>query len=416
MSAFFKCCHQNRKIITILYISLVLIPICLQNDYFHLFSDAFSISSSIQLAYHNITNNNHFVRTNISTAKDIDSSSESFTSNNRDIQECPYANDAHGRSRIVGINATQSLPSYSKENAADGNTNTTWRPYNLNGSSLEIDLGCEKTLSTIDIAWHNVDGVEYQFDLQVLSDSGKQVKRFNFTSNNIPSEMAYQSFGTDNTKGRYIKIVLLSHIDSSKKGINELGIDEVNVYVIPPTPLDYKKINLDRWNLYSYNFPQALRLVNSTGNSVDIPLTTIIEGDSDPIRNPYYQFPSNPVMDLHIGRPFMILANISHVEGINVEVAPSSLTSYDTSSYKIDDSSEYNNLRVVPITVLPLNNAEQIYNVGNNTKLFMFIPYLGNNGSKSTIEGLESLNDLIISIAVSEDSSVIFKTRVIFRS
>jgi hypothetical protein len=313
-------------------------------------------------------------------------------------QEC--AQTINGRSGIVGVNASSFVPPHKAENVADSNLGTAWSALGK-GSWIELDLGCERMISTLEIAWHESDKRKNVYTVQVLPDDKRNiVDEFNYTSNILPLDITYQSSGVNNTKGRYVKIILDQQLTS---------IREISVYVVPPSPADFYKLNKERWNESFPYYPHALTITNSNGTIVNVPLTTISDGDSDPIRNPNYHLPRDPVIILKVEEPFRVSIDWNHIEGIDVGgvMAVNENRSIDNDSSNIN----YNNDSGQMLTISSLNNTNAIYE-GKNTKHFVFVPQAKTNSTATPVMDVMETYTLTIFVAIADDTSIGFQTKV----
>jgi hypothetical protein len=349
------------------------------------------------------TENNNFKQTTLS---------DNFTDAseiNKSIQECSQTND--GKSSIVGVNASSFVPPNKAEKAVDSNLNTVWAALGK-GSWIELDLGCEKIISTLEIAWNESDKRKDAYTIEVLSEDRKNiVDKFNYTSEVLPLDIAFQSSGINNTKGRYVRIL----IDDDNSVIKQYAsIREISVYVVPPLPGDFYKVNKERWNESFPYYPHILAITNSSGTMVDVPLTTISDGDSDPIRNPNYRLPRDPVINLKAGEPFEVSINWDHIEGIGASMIlavnenRNNVTGSSRNTYNDDDGGQM-------LTINSLNDTNAIYE-GKYPKHYAFVPQIKNNSTVTPTMIATETYTLTIFVAIADDTSIDFQTKVFLSS
>ena len=216
--------------------------------------------------------------------------------------------DKDDRLEIAEINASDFLDAHKPENVNDGNLSTIWSTSG-GDSWIAFDLGCEKIISVVDIAWYNSVKTKYNYTFQILSDRNKTVPVLELAAitDTIPPGVSYQSLGTNNSQGRFIKISSNNQSDRatdlSDFSISEVRIHGYNAKTSLKNLSNLEKLNLERvWQNISMAYPQTIKMSNSNGNIAEIPLTAISDGDDDPICNPYYQIPENPVIALNIGK------------------------------------------------------------------------------------------------------------------
>jgi hypothetical protein len=243
------------------------------------------------------------------------------------------------------------------------------------------------------------------------SKINKSIQEFNYTSEILPLDISYQSSGINNTKGRYVKII----IDDDNSMIKQYAsIREISVYVVPPAPEDFYKINKERWNESFPYYPHILTITNSSGTMANVPLTTISDGDSDPIRNPNYRLPRDPVINLKAGEPFEVSIDWDHIEGIGTSMIlavnenRSSVSGSTRNTYNNDDGGQM-------LTINSLNDTNAIYE-GKNPKHFVFVPQTKNNSTGTPIMIPTGTYTLTIFVAIADDTSINFQTKILSSS
>jgi hypothetical protein len=329
---------------------------------------------------------------------------------NSDKLQCLQQSEKADLLEITAINASGFVQTDRPENVNDSDLSTIWISYS-DDSWIELDLGCENIISTVDIAWHNSDKIRYGFTFQVYSDSNKTVPAQELTSltDIVSPDAAYQSIGTNNSQGRYIKISSNTQYDRALHpdnfSISEIKVHGYNLQNSPKTSSSLDKLNLNTlWQNLSFPYPQTITILNSNGDIVEIPLTAISDGDEDSLCNPYYQIPEVPVIALSLGKPFSVSINESHVEGISIN------TKFDTCAEDNIGITDIGNKTAKSGRLIfgPLNETDTIYE-GNTTKNFLFVPQIDTEEYFG-----KSVNNLAVSVATSDETSIDFITRVLF--
>jgi hypothetical protein len=104
----------------------------------------------------------------------------------------------------------------------DGLVSTGWRQIGF-GSSIEIDLGNQRTVCSIDIAWHNGYPGAYQFDISISNPGYPFTRVYSGTSggtNNI-----FEEYDLGGIVAKYIRLTVNENIEDEVAGINEIKVN-----------------------------------------------------------------------------------------------------------------------------------------------------------------------------------------------
>ena len=145
------------------------------------------------------------------------------------------------------------------QNAIDNNLNTRWSKEGI-GSSIQLDLGIEKLICSVDIAWYLGNPRQNNFDISVSSDG----TTFNniFTGKSSGNTLSPENYDFPDVNARYVKITVNGNTQNQWASITEIdvhgpdpspppevcgdGIDNDGDKIIdegcptPPPPLNFK--------------------------------------------------------------------------------------------------------------------------------------------------------------------------------
>lgn len=107
-------------------------------------------------------------------------------------------------------------------NAIDGNFNTYWLDKRRD-SWLLLDLGANKNIQRIKIAWYQGDIYDYYYEI-FLSDNGKNFKSVKNSSSGGHTTSFLEYSLEQGSQGRYIKIVVKGNNYNIDAGISEIAV------------------------------------------------------------------------------------------------------------------------------------------------------------------------------------------------
>lgn len=244
----------------------------------------------------------------------------------------------------------------------------------LDTKTIVIDLGCNKTISTIDITWKNPNLVVYNYTVTILKDDQTIAKNFSFTSDILPDN-TIQSAGTKNTIGEKIKLTINTPINQNISDV----IERITIHT-PILSQQATDNNSSQWGDINRSFPSSIAIGNSK-ESIQAPIFRITDGDYIDSINPVYN--SNKVFNLTKHSTFYVLNPFEHVEGITVK----------TSSIKS------------PVNLKSLNDTIDWDRISSGDKLYFML-------ETDTMNELDNLQNLTIILAPSSETSVYYKSLI----
>jgi hypothetical protein len=144
-------------------------------------------------------------------------------------------------------------------NVLDNNLNTAWSN-NAAGSWIQADLGGQKAICSLDLAWYRGDQVKYNFIISVSNDGTTFTNVFAGKSSGVT--LSYETyFLQGGTEGRYVRITVNGHNANGLVGIAELSLygygyaptspqlaptgDNMNISRQPTPAVDNKNVQTD---------------------------------------------------------------------------------------------------------------------------------------------------------------------------
>jgi F5/8 type C domain/3-keto-disaccharide hydrolase len=132
---------------------------------------------------------------------------------------------------ISGITASGQQESHGSKYAIDNNLNTRWSKVGR-GSWIQGDLGVQKIVCNVDIAWYLGNSRQYNFVISLSNDGSTFTNIFTGISSGKTSSFETYSFTTD-TAARFVRITVNGNTANNLASINELRI---NGYMSTPPP------------------------------------------------------------------------------------------------------------------------------------------------------------------------------------
>lgn len=169
-----------------------------------------------------------------------------------------------GKIRIAGIRA--SSDTLNALNVLDNNLNSAWSR-NARGSWIQFDLGGQKTICSMDIAWYHGNQVKYDFTISVSSDGTTFADVF--TGKSSGATLGFETyFLHGSTTGRYMRVTVNGNNNNNSSASSIAAIAELSVYgfsiapSLPPTA-DNKNIETNTGT------PVQITLTGTDSVSVD---------------------------------------------------------------------------------------------------------------------------------------------------
>jgi hypothetical protein len=119
--------------------------------------------------------------------------------------------------------ATASAPSsqngFPSSKAVDNNLNTVWSSYGV-GSSIQLDLGSNKKICSVDIAWYKGNERQSNFVVSTSQDG----KSYNTVLSTVSSgkSLSYEKYNIVDTNARYIRITVNGNSQNNYASISEI--------------------------------------------------------------------------------------------------------------------------------------------------------------------------------------------------
>lgn len=121
-----------------------------------------------------------------------------------------------------GITASGAETTHPPSNAIDQNLNTRWSNFGL-GSWIQIDLGRENVICSLDINWHRGDERINTFIVS-MSNDGKAFTSV-FTGKSDGTSLAEKNYNLQSRIGRFIKITVTDNTQNDWVSITEVNIN-----------------------------------------------------------------------------------------------------------------------------------------------------------------------------------------------
>jgi F5/8 type C domain/Calcineurin-like phosphoesterase len=123
------------------------------------------------------------------------------------------------KSPISQVSAASSLSGFPSSNAVDDNLNSIWSNYGI-GSSIQLDLGTNKNICSIDIAWYKGNQRQNNFVISTSLD-GKSYKTVLTTRSN-GNTLSFENYEFPDTLARYVKITVNGNTQNNYASISEI--------------------------------------------------------------------------------------------------------------------------------------------------------------------------------------------------
>jgi Concanavalin A-like lectin/glucanases superfamily/F5/8 type C domain len=149
-------------------------------------------------------------------------------------------------------------------NVIDGEPSTHWSKYGLN-SWIELDLGSEKEICNVDIAWYKGDLRQYEFTISSSSDGEIFSNLFSETSSGLTNEP--EKFDIPDIKTQFLKITVNDNSMNNWASISEV---DINNPVAPGSPSPCPLLDIPTDHVSS----MGNSLANPEENSVDNDIST----------------------------------------------------------------------------------------------------------------------------------------------
>ena len=119
--------------------------------------------------------------------------------------------------KVIAIGSDGNVP----QNAVDRNLNTRWSNLGA-GSWIKLDLGMQKTVCSIDIAWYNGDQRSNNFIISTSVDGTKFTNVYSGKSTG--KTKSFESYDFKDTATRYVMITVKSNSENNWSSISEINV------------------------------------------------------------------------------------------------------------------------------------------------------------------------------------------------
>lgn len=126
-----------------------------------------------------------------------------------------------GSNAVSSIASNGNQETHPASDAIDNNANTSWSNQGL-GSWVRLDLGSQKKICSISIAWFDGNLIQNTFEIATSNDGNSFTKVFSGKSSSTTT--AEEEYDISDTVARYIKITVTSNSQSDWVSINEIDI------------------------------------------------------------------------------------------------------------------------------------------------------------------------------------------------
>src|SRR6476620_4459503 len=131
----------------------------------------------------------------------------------------PTSSSCDKNAPISAVTANAAQSGNPASAAVDNNLDTRWSNEGL-GSWIRLDLGSEKTVCSLDIAWFKGSERVNSFDVLVSNDGSSFTKIFSGKSSGTTT--ATEKYNVPDTKGRYVRITFTGNTVNDWVSINEI--------------------------------------------------------------------------------------------------------------------------------------------------------------------------------------------------
>ena len=131
---------------------------------------------------------------------------------------------------MFGINASrQQAPENIAENVLDTNQSTRWSGKG-NGTWIQADLGSEKPIKSVGIAWYKGTSRQSNFEISVSNTTeGKDFVKV-FTGQSSGTTDSTERYDTKGIQGQYLRITINGNTDSKTSARDWASITTLEVY------------------------------------------------------------------------------------------------------------------------------------------------------------------------------------------
>jgi hypothetical protein len=132
---------------------------------------------------------------------------------------------------VTGITAIRSDAGYPPSNTQDNNLNTRWSNNGI-GSWIRVDLGSQKTICTVDIAWYLGNQRQNNFIISVSNDGNSFTNVFSGKSSG--TTLSPERYDITDVNARYVRITVDGNTQNAYASITEIDVYGSDISQRPP--------------------------------------------------------------------------------------------------------------------------------------------------------------------------------------
>jgi hypothetical protein len=239
---------------------------------------------------------------------------------------------------VTRINSSGAETLHPPSHAIDNNGNTSWSSLGI-GSWIQLDLGTNKNICSVDIAWYKGNERQYNFLISASNDGVAFSRLFNNQSTGTTSSFEKYNISNTDTNARYIRVTVNGNTLDSYATISEISVNTISIssnYTIGAAG-DWGSARNDNWKKtvklmidnkvdlalglgdYAYGGMKKFQPVVDKLKKAGIPMKGA-KGDHD--SNPYAKMFGQPSME------YAFDAGLARIILLNPGKSPSSNAAY----------------------------------------------------------------------------------------
>jgi hypothetical protein len=128
---------------------------------------------------------------------------------------------------VTRINSSGAETLHPPSHTIDNNGNTSWSSRGI-GSWIQLDLGTNKNICSVDIAWYKGNERQYNFLISASNDGVTFSRLFNNQSTGTTSSFEKYNISNTDTNARYIRVTVNGNTLDSYATITEISINTIS--------------------------------------------------------------------------------------------------------------------------------------------------------------------------------------------